>query len=217
VPVKPSVPKHWVLDANVLFSEWSLAFVHTLAQRCQAQLYWTPLIEHECFRNLVRLNRLHPEDAQTQQATLAHRLGACVLDGDYSAYWADVRAVDEKDRHVAATALALKHQTDQYVALLTWNVKDFPRKQLLKLGVVRYSLDDLACELLLADGASVQPLLQASAQQLHDQLEKAPPKSHPTDFQLKAKPIPNTREEWLVFLARNRLYRLARLLQSHPC
>lgn len=214
--MKPPVPRHWVLDANVLFSEWSLAFVRTLAQRCQAQLYWTPLIEHECFRNLVRLNRLHPDDARAQQATLAQRLGACVLDGDYSAYWADVRAVDEKDRHVAATALALRHQTDQYVGLLTWNVKDFPRKQLLKLGLVRYSLDDLVCELQPKD-EPVWPLLQACAQQLNDQLEQAPPKSHPTDFQLKAKPMPKTHEEWLVFLARNRLYRLARLLQGNPC
>lgn len=211
------MPQHWVLDANVLFSEWSLAFVYTLAQRCQAQLYWTPLIERECFRNLVRLRRLHPDDASLQQSTLAQRMHAHVLDGDYSAYIADVRAVDEKDRHVAAAALALKHQTAEYVALLTWNVKDFPRKQLLKLGVVRYNLDDLACEWLGTQQGPLWPLLQASAEQLKQQLEIAPPKSHPTDFQLKAQPMPETAEEWLSFLSRNRLHRLAKRLQSHPC
>lgn len=54
--------------------------------------------------------------------------------------------VDEKDRHVAAAALALRHAADkdteddeeglEYdVILLTENVKDFAKKQMKRLGV----------------------------------------------------------------------------------
>lgn len=206
------MPNHWVLDANILFSEWSLALIWVLAQHQQAQLYWTPIIEHECFRNLVRLKRLHADDAADQQAHLAVRLGAHRLCEDYSAYLADVCAVDAKDRHVAAAALALRHQTAQPVGLLTWNLKDFPRRNLLKLGVVRYSVDELACE-VAGSAAQAWHLLDASVHALAAQLTKAPPKSHPTPFQLKASPLPTNQEQWLPFLARNRLHRLARLVQ----
>ena len=55
-------------------------------------------------------------------------------------------AVDEKDRHVAAAALALRHAADKDAAddeegleydvvLLTDNVKDFAKKQMKRLGV----------------------------------------------------------------------------------
>jgi hypothetical protein len=131
---KPEVPKHWLLDANVLFSEWTRWLMVALARHHGATLYYTPHIENECYRNLVRLGRLHPEDADRERAELPSRLNAVLLPQNHEPYLADVRQVDEKDRHVAASALALKHQLIQPVGLLTWNLKDFPRKPLVEAG-----------------------------------------------------------------------------------
>lgn len=201
-----------MLDANVLFSEWTRALCMALAQHRDACLYWTPVIADECFRNLKRLNRLHTDDAQAQQETLAQRMGAHVLEYDHSAYLADVRCVDEKDRHVAATALALRHRLNQPVALLTWNLKDFPRKNLLKLGVVRYNLDELLVELVKTRQAKADELLNNSLVRLQHLLESAP-LAHPTDYQLRARPLPENAEEWVQFLARNKMHRVSAMLQ----
>lgn len=205
---KPEVPKHWLLDANVLFSEWSRWLMVVLAQHHQARLYWTPHIENECYRNLVRLGRLHPDDSDRERAALPARLGGVLLPQAHEPYLADVRAVDEKDRHVAASALALKHQLQCPVGLLTWNLKDFPRKQLLKLGVVRYSPDELFVE-MQKSGADPLTLLEQTAQQMQASLQ-ANPLQFPTDYQLKANPLPRLRDEWPSFLGRNRMHLTAK-------
>lgn len=207
---KPAVPKHWVLDANILFSEWTRWLCQTLADRNGCTLYWTDQIEDECFRNLIRLGRLHPDDAQRDRDSLATRHGATRLDIDHQPYCADVRAVHEKDRHVAATALALRHQLQSPVALLTWNLKDFPRKQLLKLGVVRFNLDEL-CVDLCPSAELIQSNLNQTNQSMVNGLMSSPPQ-FPTPFQSKASPLPVNAGQWQIFLARNKMHRTAKLL-----
>ncbi len=211
---KPAVPKHWVLDANILFSEWTRWLCQTLAQRHQSTLYWTDQIEDECFRNLIRLGRLHAEDAKRDRECLAGRHGATRLNVDVQPYYADVRAVHAKDRHVAATALALRHQVQSPVALLTWNLKDFPRKQLLKLGVVRFNLDELCVELCSSHDL-IQDTLNQTNQAMVCGLLNTPPQ-FPTPFQSKASPLPVTEDEWQLFLARNKMHRTAKKLISGP-
>lgn len=210
---KPEVPKHWLLDANVIFSEWTRWLLVVLARRHDAVLYWTPHIENECYRNLVRLGRLHSEDAQVEREALPSRLNAILLPQMHEPYLADVRQVDEKDRHVAAAALALKHQQQEPVALLTWNVKDFPRKPLLKLGVVRFSPDELFVD-LIKNPDDVLPCLVESVETMQLSLVRHPP-TLPTTYQAKAQPLPASTEDWLGFLARNRMHRTGRLLCRH--
>ena len=205
---KPQVPQYWLLDANVLFSEWTRWLMVVLAQNHQARLYWTPHIENECYRNLQRLGRLHPDDAEIDRQTLSQRLKAELLPQNHLPYLADVAAVDEKDRHVAASALALKHQMQQPVGLITWNLKDFPRKQLLKLGVVRYSPDEL-CEELTKPLGNTQACLEQTVSVMACGLNTYKPQN-PTVYQLKAQPLPTRVEEWVEFLARNKMHRTAR-------
>ena len=207
---KPQVPNHWLLDANVLFSEWTRWLMVVLAKNYQARLYWTPHIENECYRNLQRLGRLHPDDAETDRLTLPQRLNAQLLPQNHLPYLADVSQVDEKDRHVAASALALKHQLQQPVGLITWNLKDFPRKQLLKLGVVRYSPDEL-CEELTKPQVSTLACLEQTVCAMMGGLNTYKPQN-PTVYQLRAQPLPTAPEEWLDFLARNKMHRTARSL-----
>lgn len=207
---KPEVPKHWLLDANVLFSEWMRWLLVALARQHGTILYYTPHIENECYRNLVRLGRLHPEDADRERAELPFRLNAVLLPQNHEPYLSDVRQVDEKDRHVAASALALKHQLHQPVGLLTWNLKDFPRKPLLKLGLVRFSPDELCLE-LQKDARGVATILATSVGMMQSAL-LTQSALNPTAYQIKAQPLPSSIDEWLDFLARNRMHKTARLL-----
>lgn len=181
-----------------------------LAEHHNAALYWTPQIENECYRNLVRLGRLHPDDAEAERAALPARLKAILLPQKHEPYLADVRQVDEKDRHVAASALALRHELQEPVSLLTWNIKDFPRKPLLKLGLVRMDPDELCID-LLKDGHSISACLNVSVDRMKHALADQPPKQL-TSYQNRAQPLPSNIEEWLGFLARNRMHKTAKVL-----
>lgn len=201
---EPPIPSLWLLDANVLFSEWSCFFCVTLAMRAKASLFYTPLVEEEAFRNLVRLGRLSPEDALTRRAVLAGALSAHLDHSDASGYLDDVKFVQEKDRPIAASALKATHDTGQAVGLITWNIKDFPRKQLLKKRVVRYTPDELATKILTCTDTAVMDLLKTTLDQVHH-FSKEYPLIKPTGFVLKAHPSPQTKEQWSEFLKRNRL------------
>lgn len=181
-----------------------------LAEHHNAALYWTPHIESECYRNLVRLGRLHPHDATIEQARLPVRLKATLLPQVHEPYLADVRQVDEKDRHVAASALALRHTVQQPVALLTWNLRDFPRKPLLKLGLVRLCPDEMCLE-LAKTREDIQAILLRAVELMQAGLASHPPQT-PTIYQTKAMPLPKTELEWGAFLARNRMHKTARRL-----
>lgn len=203
------LPKCWVLDANILFSPWCRVWVQTLAHHAGATLAWTSVIEEECYRNLVRLGRLHADDAQAERLSLASRCSAQVLPPErVEPYKADVRAVDDKDRHVAAAALSLKHARAEPVALLTWNIRDFPKRPLAKLGVLRFSPDELPGELGL-EGSLLMQLLDRSAKNLQAEL-LAYPHANPTNYQAQARPLPHSSEEWAAFLQRNRLHLTAK-------
>lgn len=180
-----------------------------LAEHHNATLYWTPHIENECYRNLVRLGRLHIDDADLDRRTLPDRLQAILLPQNHMPYVADVKQVDEKDRHVAASALALRHQLHQPVGLLTWNLKDFPRKPLLKLGLVRFCPDEL-CVALLKTKTDIQACLDNSLRLMRAALALQPCQN-PTAYQIKASPLPQNDEDWIKFLGRNRMHKTARI------
>ncbi|HEX4880660.1 MAG TPA: hypothetical protein VFV39_12490 [Limnobacter sp.] len=208
---EPEVPSHWLLDANVLFSEWCRTLMHILARGHSANLHWTNQIEHECYRNLVRLGRLHPVDAAEEQAGLAKHLKATLHVYADQTYLADVRAVEEKDRHVAATALALRHRFQTPVGLITWNLRDFPRRPLLKLGIVRYSPDELFTA-LRPNPADALSTLQDAALAMQSTLASRC-RRHPTSFEQAARPLPGSVTEWIEFLGRNRQHKSARLIE----
>lgn len=205
---EPPVPKVWVLDANVLFSDWARALLFCLSQHHQARLCWSALIEDEVFRNLVRLNRLTSTDAQLQRAGMAGLLEGTLLPEANPAYFPDLKCVDEKDRHVAALALEQVHQQQTMIGLITWNSKDFPRKPLMKKGVVRYSPDDLMFA-LIADPPQAQALLHESLLQALSFKQKIP-LQQPTEYLSRAKPWPDSAETWQDFLSRNRMHRVSK-------
>ena len=160
----------------------------------------------------MRLNRLHADDAVFQRANLATWMQASLLDFPRPAYFADVKAVDEKDRHVAASALQLRHDVGQPVGLLTWNLKDFPRPALLKLQIIRYNLDELLLENEAAQ-LHIEHVLKRSVDLMSAHVQ-ARPLAFPTAFSRLARPLPVQWPDWIEFLARNKLYRNAKLLKK---
>lgn len=205
---EPPVPKVWVLDANVLFSDWARALLSCLAKHHRAQLCWSRLIEDEVFRNLVRLNRLTAADADTQRAGMSMLLEGTILPEANPAYFPDLKCVDEKDRHVAALALELHHQQQSMIGLITWNSKDFPRKPLLKKGIVRYSPDDLMFA-LMDNPQQGEEMLQHSLDQTLA-FKQQIPLQEPTEYLNRARPWPDSKESWKDFLSRNRMHRVSR-------
>ena len=211
-PPEPQVPKFWVLDANILFSTWACCLCFVMAQHAKALLCWTPLIEEECFRNLVRLKRLHPQDSDLQRRELSKALGARVLPPASEAYFGDVQFVHEKDRHVAASALALCHAEFSPVGVLTWNTRDFPRKALLKRKIVRYDLDELLFALHLSD-TDLLALLNSSLDFMRS-FQARFELQFPTDYALRARPLPACSNDWALFLSRCRMHKAAKRLMN---
>lgn len=218
---EPEIPKRWLLDANVIFSEWSRLFCVELASRWGANLAITPLIEEEAFRNLIKLGRITSVDAERQRLALCGVLGADMLHANADAYLNDVKFVDQKDRPIAASALWMHHEYHADVALVTWNIKDFPRKQLLKKRVVRYTPDELAVAVCRKRGLAPAEVLDCALARLVRHFGQHP-LLEPTTFVQKARPLPSDELSWQDFLKRNRLNLLARLRErrangNHIC
>ena len=179
----------------------------TLHQRGYIQPYWTPLVLDECFRNLLRLGRICETAHTFYLNDLSERVpSACIELAPV--YEIDVRCVHQKDRHVAAAALYLRHRlsaeqnTLTPVNLLTWNIRDFPKRPLNKLSVIRFTPDEWLFQWLadqsvtdvfavLSDAANLMSTWRIG---LGDNL---------TDFQRKPGFWPDSPSAWPEFLHRN--------------
>jgi hypothetical protein len=108
--------------------------------------HWTENIDEEFLRNMVKVYGIDPAKAEGRLRAMKARCPEWEVAMSSADFDAVPEQVDEKDRHVAAAALALRHAADkdteddeeglEYdVILLTENVKDFAKKQMKRLGV----------------------------------------------------------------------------------
>ncbi len=200
----------------MLFSEWQRALLLSFHRQSVVRLHWTAEILDECFRNLKRLGRLNDAGCQFHAGVLSSECpqALCL---PAPAYLADVKAVDDKDRHVAAAALSLRHQLSQSevvpVILLTWNIKDFPKKPLHRLHIVRSTPDEWLTVWMthhsLADSMSVlgdaARYMQAWRERLGDSL---------TVYQQRSPFVPEKPDAWPEFLHRNWFKQAAKVLAA---
>ena len=108
--------------------------------------HWTESIDSEFMRNMQKVYGFEKSRAQRRLLAMKARCPeweVFMASADFAAVPAEV---DEKDRHVAAAALALRHAVDgdieadapgqsYSVLLVTDNVRDMARKQMAALGV----------------------------------------------------------------------------------
>lgn len=126
-----------VLDACVLYPAPVRDVFLSLADRGLYHARWSADIEDEWVRNLLS-NR--PDLTQQQLRYTVERMAAAIPDSlieGYQRFIATVELPDPDDRHVVAAAL-IGHAD----AIVTLNLKDFPRSALKPMGLEAQHPDD---------------------------------------------------------------------------
>ncbi|MFC4275591.1 PIN domain-containing protein [Achromobacter aloeverae] len=139
-------PPLLVLDACVLMSSVLRPLLLQLAGRDAYRPVWSARIGQEWVRNAARIwevdRALVEQDWQAMQARFPDADA-----GEFDAYESGLRYSDPKDRHVIAAGLARRARCGEQIApatgVLTWNLKDFNRSELRRLGMDVYSPDRL--------------------------------------------------------------------------
>ena len=143
-----TVPPVVVLDACVLYPAAQRDLFMWLAAGGAIHAHWTNKILDEWMRNVEHdygvdrsvLNRVRK---------LMDRAAGDALIGRYRQHERLFPKTNTKDRHVAAAAVAArKHSGTDIVTIITWNLKDFDRKELAAAGVVAENPDAFLYRLL---------------------------------------------------------------------
>lgn len=167
-----------VLDACVLMSGIVRRLMLRLAEAGAFQPVWSERIGDEWRRNAARIWQIDPHRLADEWADMQRRfpLADC---GDAQGFEQGLKYSDAKDWHVIAAARAAQGAGAESVAILTWNLKDFNRSELRRMGLraldpdrylsERWQRDAtqlaLACETIAQDAAALggtpQPLREA--------------------------------------------------------
>lgn len=137
-----SNPPIAVYDACVLYPFHLRNILIQCAFDGLVEARWTDEIHGEWMRNLaantpgLSIDRLEAT-RDRMNAVLPEAVVA-----DYRALIADLTLPDPDDRHVLAAAISAKASV-----IVTWNLKDFPAKNLLAHGVTSKSPDDFLTDL----------------------------------------------------------------------
>ena len=134
-----------MLDANVFPAVWLLDILLTLDERQVIDAVWSEKILEEVRRALIERRRRTREQAD--------RLLACIasMNPTHCVYgWEGLEPAldlpDKDDRHVLAAAL-----TSDADYIVTYNLKDFPEKDMRRYPVRALHPDELLCTLFERD------------------------------------------------------------------
>ena len=179
-----------VLDANVLYPQvlrdvlLSLSFNGVYAAR------WSDQIHDEWTRNLQKQRPdLSPSQLQRTRRLMNEQIEDSLVEG-YEHLIPTLELPDSDDRHVLAAAIHAQAEE-----IVTWNLKDFPRRALEPHGIRAVSPDQFLMERLSERPEAVIAALSEQRQRM-----KNPPQS-PAQF--------------LESLQRQRLTRFVDALQAH--
>ncbi|MCO5119160.1 MAG: PIN domain-containing protein [Burkholderiaceae bacterium] len=143
--------------------------------------HWTENIDDEFLRNMVEVHGIPAVKAQGRLRAMKARCPEWEVTMSSADFEAVPRMVDEKDRHVAAAALALRHAMDEDtedddktrgfdIVLLTENIRDMAPQPMGKLGVRVLRVGAFLDETYqAAPEATTRAVMQASVE-----LEKPP-------------------------------------------
>lgn len=191
-------PTRYVLDACILMSGVLRPALLDLAELGWFQPIWSERIGIEWRRNAARIWSVPADVLEAEWAAMQRRFPHADP-GDVTPYLVGLRDSDAKDWHVIAAGLAARARQPQHgatVAVLTWNLKDFRRAELRRLGLELTDPDRILCAWWTHNPAQVTEVLQR------------------TLADLAAAGRPRTGELTDV-LRRERLFRLARLVENH--
>lgn len=143
-----------VLDACVLIP---IRLATTLLWLAEARLFqplWTGQILDEVERNLPKVG-VDPQHAARRVAMMRDAFGSEALVENHEEL-IDHMECDPKDRHVLAAGVAAGAN-----ALLTFNLRDFPREALTPHGIQAMHPDEFLCSLLREQPETVMTVLKA--------------------------------------------------------
>ena len=143
-----------IYDANVLYPAPLRDLLIRLARKGVVQAKWTSLILDEVFRNLApKRPDLCPERLQRTRGLMERAIPDVAVEG-FEPLIAGLELPDPDDRHVLAAAIKSGAQ-----AIVTHNLKDFPRDKLAPYNVEAMDPDTFVLDLLdLAPGRVLQAL-----------------------------------------------------------
>ena len=156
-----------VYDACVLYPAPLRSFLMYLAVTDLFRARWTNDIHEEWMRNVVKD---HPDITRTQVERIRELMDAHVRDCLVSGYETLVPSLslpDPDDRHVLAAAIVCKAN-----AIVTFNLKDFPKKALKPHGIEAQHPDEF-----LTNQLALAPSVVCAAAEQQRKSLKNPPKT----------------------------------------
>lgn len=144
-----------VLDACVLYPAAQRDLFMWLAVGGVIRAHWTNEIHDEWMRNVAHDCRISRSDLE-RIASLMNRAAGDALIRRYRQHERLFQKTDVKDRHVAAAAVAArKYSGVAVVTVITWNLKDFDRREMAQAGLAVEDPDTFLCRLFANSPDSV--------------------------------------------------------------
>jgi len=143
------MPPVVVLDACVLYPAAQRDFFMWLAAGGVIRAHWTNEIHNEWMRNVERDYGVNRGDLERLRKLMDQATGDALI-SHYHHHEHLFAKTDVKDRHVAAAAVAARKRSKRdIVTIITWNIRDFDCKELVKIGLVVETPDVFLCHLLI--------------------------------------------------------------------
>lgn len=176
------------IDANVFVHVWTLDVLLSAADMGLMEPRWSEAVALEVKRALSEVRPGSGDRAHAMMTAANRAFPTAAVEG-YAHRVADLELPDKDDRHVFAAAV--ESGCD---AIVTYNLRDFPREALAPYGIEALHPDDLLMRLVEEDPDAMRAVVQ--------DLIRA--KAHP----------PRTLAEEAAGLRRNRLQRFSSWLES---
>lgn len=161
-------PSHVVLDACVLMPGILRRLLLRVGSMGLYQPVWSEYIGDEWRRNAARIWSIPPE--RLMQEWQAMQTAFPLASSDNLQEWqAGLRYSDPKDWHVIAAArAALDREPEASIVIATWNLRDFNRSELRRLGMQAISPDTLLTRCWHAAPTVLLAALEGMAQDATD-------------------------------------------------
>lgn len=141
------MPPVVVLDACILYPAAQRDFFMWLAAGGVIRAHWTNQIHDEWMRNVERDYGIARSVLERVRKLMDQAAGDALIK-HFRQHEHLFTRTDTKDRHVAAAAVAARKRTRaDIVTIITWNLRDFDRWELAKVGVATETPDAFLCRL----------------------------------------------------------------------
>ena len=141
------MPPVVVLDACILYPAAQRDFFMWLAAGGVIRAHWTNQIHDEWMRNVERDYGIARSVLERVRKLMDQAAGDALIK-HFRKHEHLFTRTDTKDRHVAAAAVAARKRTRaDIVTIITWNLRDFDRWELAKVGVATETPAAFLCRL----------------------------------------------------------------------